>query len=157
MYLKCELPDGYFRIFDDISDLVIPKERIMVNFPPPPKDLREGQTHGICVWDAIACMSEGGARAISHIVGMRGEKGYNDPDIDFIMNPRAKEKHEEVNENHDEHRSDEEVNCKPPMWQRYPHHQMIVFHNKKGVATVFVTQYPVYVCNEDGKTIEKIK
>ena len=146
MYLKCELPDGYFRIFDSISELVIPKERIMVNFPPPPKEMKEDQSHGICVWDAIDCLSEGGKYAISHLVGMAGVKGMSDPEIDFVCNPRRMAKHEEFE------------NCAsdaPSMEQRYPHHQMCLFKDSTGKTVVFVTQYTVYVCNDNGKTMEK--
>lgn len=149
MYLKCELPDGYFRLFDDISDLVIPKERIMVTFPPPPENLKEGQCHGICVWDAVDCLSTGGQHAISHLVGSRDEC-FNEPNINFIVNPRAVDKSTELG-----HSASSEDS--KPMWQRYPHHQMLVFRDKNGDTVVFVTQYPVYVCNDEGKTMEKIK
>lgn len=146
MYLKCELPDGYFRIFDDISDLVIPKERVMINFPPPPNEVSGDEcTHGISVHDAIDNLSAGGKYAIAHLIGIHNDEVRTNPDIDFVCNSRQASRHEEND------------NSKPPMWQRFPHHQMLVFKNKKDITTVFVTQYPVYVCNEEGKTIEKIK
>lgn len=138
MYLKCELPDGYFRLFDDISDLVIPKERIMVTFPPPPQGELGEHPHGISVWDAIGCLSDEAQHQVSHLLGWVGQEVHHRPQIHFTVNRRALD-----------------VDEKRPHHQIYPHYQMTLFKDKDGIATVFCTQYPVYVCNDNGKTMEK--
>lgn len=142
MYLKAELPDGYFRLFDDISNLVIPKERIMVSFPPPPKDVVEDSEtcHGISVWDAIDCMSKEAQHQISHLIGYVGQEKHCRPEILFSANSRVLDKSETR-----------------PHHQVFPYYQMIIFSDKHGVTNVFCTQYPVYVCNDEGKTMEKVK
>lgn len=134
MYLKAELPGGYFRIFENISDLIVPKGHNTIAFRCPKKKEAEevdpnGPIEGYCWKDAIKALPLQTQFEVAHIVGPVDHGEGKKPDyVEFIMIDRE---------------------------QAY--HSVFVFNDKNGVPTVLCTQYSIFLCNDEGKTMEKFK
>lgn len=132
MYLKAEIPGGLFRIFDEVTDLVIPKNHSTVCLPFPKRDtqhdVESAAIPGFCWRDAVSSLDEQTKHAVAHVVGRPDVEGVKTPDyVEFIMIDRT--------------------HC--------AYHSLFIFNDKNKVPTILCTQWPVYVCNDSGKTIER--
>lgn len=144
MYLKFELPGGHFRIFENVTDLILPKGNNRVSFKNTTPDgdaygkidsdeaieVHKKTVEGICWVDLVKALPEETQFQVSHLFGMPGVKCVKDPEyVEFVVIDRP----------------------------RMAYHAPVMFLDKNKVPTIVATQWSVFVCNDNGKTIETIK
>lgn len=133
MYLKFEIPGGYFRIYDSVTNVITPKGNSAIVFPEPKEECHEDNSlpegtlvRGICWKDAYEYLTEDTKFEVARALGLDDSRVRGNVEFNVISR------------------------------QGCVYYSLVAFLGKDQRPHFICTQYPAFLCNDDGKTIEKI-
>lgn len=133
MYLKVEIPGGYFRTYESISNLIMPKgNNAIVILPSKLKESEEidpeESVEGISWETAYNALPEETQHEVSAALNLMAHPTSPTNHVEFMVLSR----------------------------EGAAYHRPIMFLDKDKVPHFICTQWPAFVCNDEGRTIERI-